>query len=126
MEGNVGQLITLITKMQDRQEAMQKETSDHLLKLRENVHDIKNDYHGVSQLTVIVKKELDEEKKRTEATFETAFSRIRANEKDIAAIKPQAASFTKVSDNVTKTLTSVVIAAVLGMVVFFGTGMKIG
>ena len=45
---------------------------------------------------------------------------------DIAVLKPQAAAFTKISDNVTKALTSIVVTAVIGMIIFFGTGIKIG
>ena len=124
MTSEENQLVILITKMQDRQEAMQKETSEHLLKLRENMHEIKSDYHGVSALTIIIREEIQDLKATEEKNSSASFARIRLIEKDIASIKPYAISFGKLSDNVVKVLTTIAIGAIISAMIFFGAGKE--
>lgn len=130
MTQEVQQLIDLITKMQDRQETAQKETNNHLIHLRENVHDIKNDYHGVSLLTQTIRKDVEDLKVLRDKDQTNVNSRITGHEKDmseklssmdnkIATISASTKSYDRIKDNVSKAIITIIATVCVSAIAFF-------
>lgn len=133
MSVEVKQLVDLITRMQDRQEEANKTLNEHLVKLRDNIHEIKNDYHGVASLSQITHdkvKEIQEQQKEDSKLIHARIDKHDAQNSDrfdnlesrINLIEPTVASVRKVNDNISKVVTGVVVAAIIWVIVQMNSG----
>lgn len=133
MSVEVKQLVDLITRMQDRQEEANKTLSEHLVKVRENVHEIKNDYQGVASLSKITHDKVKEIQSQQKEDSQLIHARIDKHnqsnnerfeniESRINLIEPTVASVRKVNDNVSKVVTGIVVAAIIWVIVQMNSG----
>lgn len=127
MELDSQQVIDLIKSMQDSQNKQYDKMDDHLTKLRENVHDIRNEYHGQSQLTQIIHRDVEDIKRKQEIDFQLVHARIDKHsaksdididllKKQIDKIRPMAESWNTVYSHGIKVLVGAVVIGAIAIV----------
>jgi len=72
-----------ILQLQELVIADRKETNDHLTKLRENVHTLANDYHGVAAISQMQREQILEIKQKQASVEKTLEDRLERGFKDI-------------------------------------------
>lgn len=124
MSIEVQQLIEIITKVQASQDAANARFDEHLTRLRESMHEIKNDYHGVAALSKVTHEKIKETNDKVDRDTLGINNRIDKTNVEIKLIKDELADFKPVvnsvkiiSGNVTKVLTGLVISAIVWVVV---------
>ena len=125
-------LVALITTMHSEQNQASQRTDEHLSHLRETMHKLSNDMTGVSQLTGILHGEVSELKKKQSDEIQAVHGHIDRETKELSVkidiieskinvIAPKAESFGKLTDNVMRAVTVVVVGAMVSAIAFFAS-----
>ena len=132
MNDDLKGLVALITTMHSEQNQASQKTDEHLSHLRDTMHKLANDMVGVSQLTGIMHKDVSDLKKKQSDDISEVHGHIDRETKELSlkidtienkinVIAPKAESFGKLTDNVMRAVTVVVVGAMLSAIAFFAS-----
>ncbi len=125
-------LVALITTMHGEQNQASQRTDEHLSHLRETMHKLSNDMTGVATLATILNADVKELKKKQSDDISEVHGHIDREtrelsvkidtiENKISIIAPKAESFGKLTDNVMRAVTVVLVGLVVSAIAFFAS-----
>lgn len=119
MEVEAQQLIDVIKEMNKTQGDQLAAMDSLLRKMGEDIHKIKNDYHGTAQLVQMIREEKDKEVATLHGRIDKHAAQstelIKKIESELSDIAPMAKSWQKVYDNASRVIVGAIVLAVLAV-----------
>lgn len=111
------QLIELISKLQTTQESALSRMDEKIDKISNYTHEIKNDYHNVAQLSKAANDRVKEISNSLTHRIDSVDKKLEEIERDLNDMRPSVATLKKISDNVLKIVSGLVVGALIWVVV---------